>query len=62
MTDAGTGAATSNAQPQLDENVFKQFHAKILRRAGLPGPEGHYPQGLLSRRATSIPSRTAANA
>ena len=35
--------AMSKARPKLDENVFKQFHAEILRRAEQPGPRwrGH---------------------
>ncbi len=72
-------AAMCKARPKLDENVFKQFQAEILRRAerpgprwrghrvfavdgsklnlprplvgagyATPGPQAHYPQGLLS--------------
>ena len=36
-------AAMCKARPKLDENVFKQFQAEILRRAERPGPrwQGH---------------------
>ena len=34
-------AAMCKARPKLDETVFKQFHAEILRRAERPGPRWH---------------------